>query len=159
MRRSRMRRWLLAAAFCLLVACGAPEQGAAGDTSTEASNAVGTTTIEPTNPGPSSEVEEEADMDLVEPALVDLARRLKVPEDQIEVLEVEKVTWPDGSLGCPQPDEMYTQALVEGHRIVLGHGERVFLYHSGGDVSPFLCESDEIDGGYGFIPPPGSGER
>lgn len=98
-------------------------------------------------------------MDLVEPALLDLARRLKVPEDEIEVLEVEEVTWPDGSLGCPQPGQMYTQALVEGHRIVLGHGERVFLYHSGGDVQPFLCESDEIDGGYGFIPPPGSGER
>jgi hypothetical protein len=146
----------LAAAFCLLVACGASEQATEGDT--EASNAVGTT-IGPTQPSPSSEVEEEADMDLVEPALVDLARRLKVPEDQIEVLEVEKVSWPDGSLGCPQPDVMYTQALVEGHRIVLGHGERVFLYHSGGDAPPFLCESDEIDGGYGFIPPPGSGER
>jgi hypothetical protein len=103
--------------------------------------------------------EEEADMDLVEPARLDLARRLKVPEDQIEVLEVEKVSWPDGSLGCPQPGQMYTQALVEGHRIVLGHGERVFLYHAGGDTPPFLCESDEIDGGYGFIPPPGSGER
>ena len=98
-------------------------------------------------------------MDLVEPALLDLARRLKVSEDPIEVLEVEKVTWPDGSLGCPQPDQMYTQALVEGHRIVLGHGERAFLYHSGGDALPFLCESDEIDGGYGFIPPPGAGER
>ena len=148
----------MAAAFCLLVACGASEQGTEGDTSTEASNAVGST-IGPTQPNPSSEVEEEADMDLVEPALLDLARRLKVPEDQIEVLEVEEVTWPDGSLGCPQPDQMYTQALVEGHRIVLGHGERVFLYHSGGDAPPFLCESDEIDGGYGFIPPPGSGER
>lgn len=148
----------MAAAFCLLVACGASEQGTEGDTSTEASNAVGST-IGPTQPNPSSEVEEEADMDLVEPALLDLARRLKVPEDQIEVLEVEEVTWPDGSLGCPQPDQMYTQALVEGQRIVLGHGERVFLYHSGGDVEPFLCESDEIDGGYGFIPPPGSGER
>ena len=98
-------------------------------------------------------------MDLAHLALLDLSRRLRVPEDEIEVLEVEKVTWPDGSLGCPQPDEMYTQALVEGHRILLGHGERVFPYHSGGDVPPFLCESDEIDGGYDFIPPPGSGEK
>ncbi|MGH8959168.1 MAG: hypothetical protein ACRDVK_10915 [Acidimicrobiia bacterium] len=149
----------MAAAFCLLVACGAPEQGAEGDKSTEASNAVGTTTIDPTQPSTISEAEEEADMDLVHRALLDLARRLKVAEDQIEVLEVEQVSWPDGSLGCPQPGQMHTQALVEGHRIVLGHGERVFLYHSGGDVPPFLCESDEIDGGYGFIPPPSFGER
>src|SRR5688500_17197918 len=102
MRRSGMRRCLVAVAFCVLVACGAWEQGTEGGTSTEASNAVGST-IGPTQPSPSSEVEEEADMDLVEPALLDLARHLKVPEDQIEVLEVKKVTWPDGSLGCPQP--------------------------------------------------------
>ncbi|HEY3428825.1 MAG TPA: hypothetical protein VGK83_09180, partial [Acidimicrobiia bacterium] len=76
-RRSRMRRSLLAA-FCLLVACGASEPATEGDT--EASNAVGTT-IGPTQPSPISEVEEEADMDLVEPALLDLAGRLKVPED------------------------------------------------------------------------------
>ena len=153
-----MRRSLLAAALCLLVACGAPPPGSAADQSTVANNP-GATTIEPTQPSTIAEPEEEADMDLVELARADLARRLKVAEDQIELLEVEPVSWPDGSLGCPQPDQIYTQALVEGHRIALGHGERVFLYHSGGEVPPFLCASDEIDGGYGFIPPPGSGER
>ena len=98
-------------------------------------------------------------MDLVSQAALDLARRLKVAADEIELLTVEAVTWPDGSIGCPQPDQLYTQALVEGHRIVLGYGERVYLYHTGGDVAPFLCESDEVDGGYDFVPPPGSDER
>jgi hypothetical protein len=154
-----MKAGLLAVAFSLVLACGAPDQGAEEDSNTETTNAAGTTTIEPAPPSTISGGEEEIEMDLVRPALLDLARRLKVPEAEIEVLEVEPVSWPDGSLGCPQPGQMYTQALVEGHRIVLGHGERVFLYHSGGEVAPFLCESDEIDGGYGFIPPPGSGER
>lgn len=147
------------AAFCLFAACGTPDQGAVRDQSAGASNPVGPTTIDPTSPSTISMPEEEADMDLVERAQLDLAARLKVPEDEIEVLEVEPVSWPDGSLGCPQPGQMYTQAIVAGHRIVLGHGERIFLYHSGGEVPPFLCASDESDGGYGFIPPPGFGER
>ena len=37
--------------------------------------------------------------------------------DQVKVLTVESVTWSDGSLGCPEPGMMYTQALVRGHRI------------------------------------------
>jgi hypothetical protein len=98
-------------------------------------------------------------MDIVDPAVLDLSRRLRVPEDEIDLVGVEEVTWPDGSLGCPQPDQMYTPALVEGQRIILGHGGRVYIYHAGGDVPPFLCESGEIDGGYDFIPPPGSDEK
>jgi hypothetical protein len=98
-------------------------------------------------------------MELVELARSDLSGRLGVSVEEVEVLDVEEVTWPDGSLGCPQPGQMYTQALVEGHRIVLEHDDRVYLYHSGGDVLPFLCESDEKDGGYDFVPPPGFDER
>lgn len=158
MRRTRMRRRLVVAASCLVLACGASEQGAPVGTTTS-SDTPTTTTPDPTSASTISEVDGEADMELVEPALLDLSRRLRVAEDEIEILEVEQVTWPDGSLGCPQPDQMYTQALVEGHRIILGHGGRVYLYHSGGDVPPFLCESDGSDGGYDFIPPPGSDEK
>lgn len=35
------------------------------------------------------------------------------------VLGTESVTWPDGSLGCPAPGMMYTQALVPGFRVRL----------------------------------------
>jgi hypothetical protein len=159
MRRTAMRRRLVVVASCLVLACGATEQGARVDRTTTKSDTPTATTTDATSASTISEVDAEADMDLVEPALLDLSRRLRVPEVEIEVLEVEEVTWPDGSLGCPQPDQMYTQALVEGHRIILGHGGRVYLYHSGGDVPPFLCESDEIDGGYDFIPPPGFDEK
>lgn len=49
----------------------------------------------------------------------------------------------------------YTQALVEGYRVILGHESRVYLYHAGSDGQPSMCESDEPDGGYDFVPPPG----
>jgi hypothetical protein len=107
----------------------------------------------------STSVQEE-DMDLVDEAIVDLATRLGVSETDIEVISIEEVTWPDGSLGCPEPGKMYTQALVEGHRVVLGHGERVYVYHSGTDRAPFLCPNpDSKDGGYEFVPPPGGDTR
>ena len=73
-------------------------------------------------------------------AVTDLASRLGIPETDIEVLSEENVTWRDGSLGCPRPGMMYTQALVEGSRIVLRAGGRDYSYHSGAGKPPFYCE-------------------
>ena len=54
--------------------------------------------------------------------------------------KVEEVTWKDGSLGCAERGSMYTQALVDGQRIVLEADGSRYEYHSGADGSPFLCE-------------------
>lgn len=89
-----------------------------------------------------------------EAAVADLAEHLRVSAESIEVLRVESVTWPDGSLGCPKPGVAYTQALVPGQRIVLSHEDRVYLYHAADLQPPFLCASDDKDGGYDFVPPP-----
>jgi hypothetical protein len=98
----------------------------------------------------------------VNQAKEDLARRLSVETDQIDLLEARQVTWPDSSLGCPKPGMVYAQALQEGLLIRLGVAVRMYFYHSGGDQDPFLCEqtsrqvpsitplSDE------WLPPPGS---
>jgi len=142
-------------AVIIVTACGTAADGGP-DTST--TNPSTTTTGEQASDSANdTSTTPETDMDIEQQAIADLAVRLGVAEDDIETMRVEAVTWPDGSLGCPQPGEMYTQALVEGHRIVLGHAERVFLYHSGAEEAPFLCPSDEKDGGYDFIPPPGLG--
>jgi hypothetical protein len=147
-----MRRFFLTAALGVLVGCGAVDEGAGDETPSA--------TVAPPESGTSTTPKlDDDEMELVELARSDLSGRLGVSVEEVEVLDVEEVTWPDGSLGCPQPGQMYTQALVEGHRIVLEHDDRVYLYHSGGDVLPFLCESDEKDGGYDFVPPPGFDER
>ena len=75
-------------------------------------------------------------------AVDDLSQRLGIPADEIEVGEVREVTWPDSSLGCPQPDMMYAQMLQEGLLIQLHSGGEMYSYHSGGDKQPFLCEED-----------------
>jgi hypothetical protein len=62
---------------------------------------------------------------------------------EITVVLVEDVTWPDGSLGCPQPGMSYTQALVDGYRIVLSDGETEYAYHGAVGREPFLCENGD----------------
>ncbi len=78
--------------------------------------------------------------DLAASARDDLAKRLSVPAGQIDLLELSQVTWPDGSLGCPKPGMMYTQALVDGVLIRLRAGGAIYEYHSGGSRAAFYCE-------------------
>ena len=40
------------------------------------------------------------------------------------------MTWPDGSLGCPQPGINYTMALVPGYQIIVRAGEQRLDYHA-----------------------------
>ena len=70
----------------------------------------------------------------------DLAERLEVGVEIIEVVEAELVVWPDASMGCPDPDMMYIQVPQDGSRIRLQVEEAVFEYHAGGERMPFLCE-------------------
>jgi hypothetical protein len=77
---------------------------------------------------------------LANQAMQDLARRLSIPIEQIEVLEAKSVVWPDGGLGCPEPGMAYAQVQVEGVLIRLHAGQRTYSYHGGGGTPPFLCE-------------------
>lgn len=142
-------RWLVVAVFAL-AACGAPQDEGAPETTETTPSPPVEATVEPTTPPPGDPL-----AGVVDDAVSDLAARLRVDRSDIEVLRFEEVTWPDGSLGCPQPGEFYTQALVDGYRVVLGVDDRVYLYHAGSDGDPFLCPSDDTDGGHEFVPPPG----
>ncbi len=70
----------------------------------------------------------------------DLAKRLSVNPNDIELVSFQPMTWPDSSLGCPQPGMLYTQALVEGYLIRLRVSGRVYEYHGSRTGEPLLCE-------------------
>jgi hypothetical protein len=146
-------RTLLVVLAMVLTACGADVEPSAEPPTTTAdvtsTSETETSTMPTTQPEP---------LPIVAPARVDLARRLGVDPEEIEVVATEEVTWPDASLGCPQPGMSYTQSLVEGSKVVLEHDGRVYVYHAGDDDEPFLCPSDEKDGGREFVPPPGFNE-
>lgn len=154
----------------LVTACGAPGSGSTSEPppttqapgateatghpeTAETTTTTGGTSMAITDPSPGEPLDR-----LVEEAVADLATRLQVAPATIEVLRTEEITWPDGSLGCPQPGEAYTQALVEGYRVILRHGARIYLYHAGGEGPIFLCPSEDKDGGHEFVPPPGFDE-
>jgi hypothetical protein len=77
---------------------------------------------------------------LIAQAKIDLSQRTGIGVDKINVVGIEAVEWPDGSLGCPQPGMLYTQVQVDGLRIFLLVGVNTYEYHSGGGRQPFLCE-------------------
>lgn len=72
-------------------------------------------------------------------AIADLAAMLGVDERTIDVVAWEEVVWRDGSIGCPQPGMAYTQALVDGSRIVLEHDGIRYAYHTARGRDPFYC--------------------
>lgn len=76
---------------------------------------------------------------IITKAQEDLAQRLMIDYEQIELVEVASVTWPDGSLGCPQPGMMYTQVQVDGLRICFRAGGSIYEYHGGGGSDAFFC--------------------
>jgi hypothetical protein len=75
---------------------------------------------------------------MVQAALADAARRAE-PGTVPKVIDAQKVTWRDGSLGCPAPGRMYTMALVPGYRIRIQSGTAVLDYHASARGAPFLC--------------------
>ena len=62
-----------------------------------------------------------------------------LPADAISVQSAQRVTWPDGSLGCPAPGMQYTQALVPGWRVILRVGDATYDYHAAANGAVMLC--------------------
>jgi len=81
-------------------------------------------------------------------AIQDLSNRLKITPEMIELVNIAQVVWRDGSLGCPQPGMLYTQALVNGVRIRLRAGDVIYHYHSSRNGIPFLCENPSEEGDF-----------
>lgn len=98
-------------------------------------------------------VGEDADLGPVAVAVADLADRLGVDVSVIKLISFEEVTWRDGSLGCPQPGMMYTQALVNGSLIVFRVDGSSYEYHSRAGGDPFFCATPTppVEGGYGDV--------
>jgi len=67
---------------------------------------------------------------IIRAAVDDASRRTGLNASALQVISSEAVTWPDGSLGCPQPGVMYTMAPVPGYRVRIQAGNTVLDYHA-----------------------------
>ena len=73
-----------------------------------------------------------------------LAGQLNLPTRRVTVVDVQAVVWPDTSLGCPQPDQMYSQVLVNGYRIVVEAAGNQTIFHSDFDRVIQCAAGDEV---------------
>jgi hypothetical protein len=57
------------------------------------------------------------------------------------VLSAEAVDWPDGSLGCPQPDMVYPQVITPGYQVVFEVDGKEYDIRATTSGFVMLCES------------------
>jgi hypothetical protein len=100
---------------------------------------------------PPTRGEEAESMDeaMVRAAVEQAAADHDLATDEITVVSADRVTWRDGSLGCPEDGMAYTQALVPGYRVVLDVAGSNAHYHAGTEGAFFHCADpqDPADGG------------
>jgi hypothetical protein len=70
----------------------------------------------------------------------DLKEKTGVGLEKIHILEIEAVEWPDSSLGCGQPGEVYMPVITPGFRILLEVDGQVYSYHTNTTNRFILCE-------------------
>lgn len=78
--------------------------------------------------------------------VADAARRFKVAESAVVLGKAEQITWSDGSLGCPQRGQMYTQMLVPGYRIVAITSAGQMIYHTDSHGFAVTCGGGPVSG-------------
>ena len=76
----------------------------------------------------------------MERVIADASTRSHVDPDAMVVLRSESLVFSDGSLGCPKPDVVYTQAPIPGYRVVLRAGEQTLDYRITKRGYLILCE-------------------
>lgn len=60
----------------------------------------------------------------------DLSKQTGIPAKKLRVVEATSKTWSDGCLGLAKSDEMCSQALVNGWRVVLTNGTKRWIYRT-----------------------------
>jgi hypothetical protein len=89
--------------------------------------------------GANSSVKGEVPQGILDPILKEAAVLAKVAREQLVIVRAESAVWNDGSLGCPEPGMMYTQALVNGYWIVINAAGREYDFRVGSGGSFRLC--------------------
>ena len=85
----------------------------------------------------------EVPSEMLDEIVADAAARAGVEPGEVDLVVAEAVTWSDGSLGCPEPGMMYTQALVPGYRVVVEAGGEELSFHASESGDFRLCENPQ----------------
>jgi hypothetical protein len=125
----------------VLTACGINETDAVseGSTSTSPTSLPTQTSIgDPVDNGSGTTVGH-VPQDILDEIIRHAAEVTSIPPGELKVVSAESVTWPDGSLGCPEPGFSYTQALVDGYQVGVMAGDAVLDYRASTTGTFKLC--------------------
>jgi len=86
-----------------------------------------------------SRVTGEVPDDLLDKFYVDLEQRSGGDRSQFAVSKAVAAQWNDGSLGCPEPGQMYTQAIVNGYHAVIEYQGQSYDYRAADSGYFKLC--------------------
>ena len=120
-----MRRAAIGAISLVLVACSA-------STSTQGGGTASATQPVSVTPPPEAAA-------AVDAAMQAAAQHLGVSPDQLQVTQVEPHQWPDASLGCPQPGQLYSQIVTPGYLVSITSGSHQLEYHTDMRGRVMLC--------------------
>ncbi len=126
--------WLAAAGTLLISACSAPAASLPAATLAAPDPAFQS----PAQPEPAADAATR-ERGLAQPAIDDLSVRLAVASENIAVIEISELDWPDASLGCPAPDMAYAQVITPGVQVILESSGQSYAYHGVSFDALFLC--------------------
>ena len=130
-----LRTILIVGAAVLLVAACTGDRGAGSD-----ANEPSVGSQEPSSePGASGDVTLPAS--IIDPVVTDAAGRLGVDPSAVTIVSAHLETFSDGSLGCPEPGMLYTQALVDGYQVVVEANGTRLDYRGSGPGQFRICEN------------------
>lgn len=140
--RTHLRLATVLAVMVLAAACGMSSEGPETPTGSPTPSAPGGS---PGSPDPTPSVETSSPEDLraqprVAAAIDDTARREGVDPGLVSIAAWSPVEWSDGSLGCPKPGMVYTQAVEPGELLILRVGSGLYQYHARTGGTFTYCE-------------------
>jgi len=78
---------------------------------------------------------------LIEIAVNDLADRISIEPDQIELINITEATWQNTSLDCPQQGGIYEQVINQEYSIILKGNDEFYEYHTDFNHLVIYCRS------------------
>ena len=90
-----------------------------------------------------SGVELQVPQGILGPIISEAAKLAKVSAEQVVIVRAESALWNDGSLGCPEPGMVYTQAVVNGYWVVIKAAGETYDFRVGPRGSFRLCPTGQ----------------
>lgn len=70
-----------------------------------------------------------------------LGEELDLSSRRVQLVTMQPVTWTDTSLGCPQPDQTYTDREIPGYHLAVTVGNDTYIYHSDSNTV-YPCDAE-----------------